>query len=183
MTGRSTRPRRRRSISGLRESTTRAEPRSTEGELETQRVRQQPGTSLELTDTMPLGEYRVTFRERNGGSHIGDATLLTPRGVQAAGVQGRGEHAGADGHKQAFRLGDRGRGRDRVGVLLRRPVADANVEVLVYQNPFYRLVAPAARVRLVLRRHRSAQQSGTTRAAARSSSARPSRPTPRARRR
>ncbi|MCH8277802.1 MAG: 50S ribosomal protein L3, partial [Proteobacteria bacterium] len=32
--------------------------------------------SLQLTDTMPLGEYRVTFRERNGGSHIGDATLL-----------------------------------------------------------------------------------------------------------
>ena len=93
--------------------------------------------SLELTDTMPLGEYRVTFRERNGGSHIGDATLLRLEEYKLPEFKVAVNTPERDGRKQAFRLGDSVEVQIESEYYFGGAVADATVEVLVYQNPFY----------------------------------------------
>ncbi len=98
--------------------------------------------SLELTATMPLGEYRVTFRERNGGNHIGDATLLRLEEYKLPEFTVTVKTPEQDGHKQAFRLGEQVEVEIESAYYFGGPVADANVEVLVYQNPFYRWWRP-----------------------------------------
>jgi len=93
--------------------------------------------SLELTDTMPLGEYRVTFRERNGGSHIGDATLLRLEEYKLPEFKVAVNTPERDGRKQAFRLGEEVEIEIESEYYFGGAVADATVEVLVYQSPFY----------------------------------------------
>jgi len=93
--------------------------------------------SLELTDTMPLGEYRVTFRERNGGSHIGDATLLRLEEYKLPEFKVAVSTPEQEGRKQAFRLGEEVEVEIESEYYFGGAVADATVEVLVYQNPFY----------------------------------------------
>jgi len=93
--------------------------------------------SLELTDTMPLGEYRVTFRERSGGSHIGDATLLRLEEYKLPEFKVAVNTPEQDGKKQAFRLGEEVEVQIESEYYFGGAVADATVEVLVYQNPFY----------------------------------------------
>ena len=93
--------------------------------------------SLELTGTMPLGEYRVTFRERNGGSHIGDATLLRLEEYKLPEFKVAVNTPEQDGRKQAFRLGEEVEVEIESEYYFGGAVADATVEVLVYQSPFY----------------------------------------------
>ncbi len=93
--------------------------------------------SLELTATMPLGEYRVTFRERNGGSHIGDATLLRLEEYKLPEFTVVVNTPENDGRKQTFRLGEEVEVQIESAYYFGGAVANATVEVLVYQNPFY----------------------------------------------
>ena len=93
--------------------------------------------SLQLTDTMPLGEYRVTFRERDGGNHIGDATLLRLEEYKLPEFKVAVNTPERDGRKQAFRLGEDVEVEIESAYYFGGAVANATVEVLVYQNPFY----------------------------------------------
>ncbi len=98
--------------------------------------------SIELTDTMPLGEYRVSFRERNGGSQIGSATLLRLEEYKLPEFKVAVNTPEQDGRRQSFRLGDRVEVEIESAYYFGGPVANAAVEVLVYQNPYYQWWRP-----------------------------------------
>lgn len=100
--------------------------------------------SLDLTTNMPLGEYRVTFWNEGRKDQIGDATLFrleeyklpefkvtvqTPEETNAA--------APFEPRKKAFRLGETVEVNIQADYYFGGPVANADVEVLVYQRPLW----------------------------------------------
>ena len=93
--------------------------------------------SLELTDKMPLGEYRITFWNQGRKHQIGNATLFRLEEYKLPEFKVTVQTPEENGRKKAFRLGE------KVGVTVQADyyfggaVANANVEVLVYQNPYY----------------------------------------------
>ncbi len=94
--------------------------------------------SLELKDTMPLGEYRVTFWDDGRHNGIGNAVLFRLEEYKLPEFKVSVKTPEEDGKKKAFRLGE------KIGIDVQADyyfgggVANATVEVLVYQNPFYR---------------------------------------------
>ncbi|HEY5910396.1 MAG TPA: alpha-2-macroglobulin family protein, partial [Verrucomicrobiae bacterium] len=93
--------------------------------------------ALELTEQMPLGEYRVTFWD-NGRSHpIGYATLFRLEEYKLPEFKVTVETPEEQGRKKAFRLGEKVEVNVQADYYFGGPVANASVEVVVYQNPFY----------------------------------------------
>ncbi|MFQ5742697.1 MAG: alpha-2-macroglobulin, partial [Acidobacteriota bacterium] len=92
---------------------------------------------LELTEAMPLGEYRVSFWDRGRRHHIGDATLFRLEEYKLPEFRISVRTAEIDGQKKAFRLGDKVEVEIQADYYFGGPVANASVEVVVYQNPFY----------------------------------------------
>ncbi len=103
--------------------------------------------TLDLTEQMPLGEYRVTFWDEGRKNEIGNATLFrleeyklpefkvtvkTPE-ENGAGFQPVSEIP----RKKTFRLGEKVEVTIQADYYFGGPVSDASAEVLVYQNPYW----------------------------------------------
>ena len=95
--------------------------------------------SLELTASMPLGEYVVNFWDWEAGhrNHIGRATLFRLEEYKLPEFQVSVQTPEEDGRKKTFRLGDRVEVNVQADYYFGGPVANATVEILVHQNPFY----------------------------------------------
>ncbi len=99
--------------------------------------------SLELTEAMPLGEYQIQFWNEGRKQHIGNAQLFRLEEYKLpefkVTVQ-TPEEKTADGKSQrkAFRLGETVEVSVQADYYFGGAVANASVEVLVYQDPFWR---------------------------------------------
>ena len=92
--------------------------------------------SLELTDAMPLGEYRVTFWDAGRRHGIGSAVLFRLEEYKLPEFRVSVSAPEENGRRKAFRLGDKVKVKIRADYYFGGPVASGTVEVLVYQNPF-----------------------------------------------
>jgi uncharacterized protein YfaS (alpha-2-macroglobulin family) len=103
--------------------------------------------SLDLTEAMPLGEYRIQFWDQGRKARIGSSTLFrleeyklpefkvtvaTPDEDRRPGVP-----PGSAPRKKIFRLGDTVEATIQADYYFGGPVANADVEVVVHQNPFW----------------------------------------------
>ncbi|MBI3948971.1 MAG: alpha-2-macroglobulin [Acidobacteria bacterium] len=93
--------------------------------------------SLDLTESMPLGEYRVNFWDEGRSRHIGNATLFRLEEYKLPEFTVSVQTPEEDGKKKAFKLGEKVEVSVQADYYFGGPVASATVEVLVYQNPFY----------------------------------------------
>ncbi len=97
---------------------------------------------LALTESMPLGTYRVTFWTAGKKKHIGDASLFALEEYKLPEFSVRVQTPEDDGKKKAFQLGDRIEIDIHAEYFFGGPVANANVEVFLYQRPFYPVWRP-----------------------------------------
>lgn len=93
--------------------------------------------SLDLTDKMPLGEYRVSFRDADGKNHIGQATLFRLEEYKLPEFKVSVQTPEENGKKKAFRLGENVEVSVQADYYFGGPVANASVEVVVHRNPYY----------------------------------------------
>ena len=93
--------------------------------------------SLDLTETMRLGEYSVEFREPGHNESIGYATLFRLEEYKLPEFKVEVKTPEENGQKKTFRLGDKVEASIQADYYFGGPVSDATVEVLVYQNPFW----------------------------------------------
>ncbi len=93
--------------------------------------------TLDLTETMRLGEYQVEFREPGHDDIIGDATLFRLEEYKLPEFKVEVKTPEENGQKKTFRLGDKVEASIQADYYFGGPVSDATVEVLVYQNPFW----------------------------------------------
>jgi uncharacterized protein YfaS (alpha-2-macroglobulin family) len=93
--------------------------------------------SLELTETQRLGEYRVSFRDKAKTTHIGGATLFRLEEYKLPEFKVAVQTPEVDGRKKAFRTGDRVEVSVQADYYFGGPVANATVEVIVHQSPYY----------------------------------------------
>jgi uncharacterized protein YfaS (alpha-2-macroglobulin family) len=92
--------------------------------------------SLDLTETMRLGEYSIEFREFGRGE-IGEATLFRLEEYKLPEFKVEVKTPEENGQKKTFRVGDKVEASIQADYYFGGPVSDATVEVLVYQNPFW----------------------------------------------
>jgi uncharacterized protein YfaS (alpha-2-macroglobulin family) len=93
--------------------------------------------SLELTELMPLGEYRVTFWDGGRKNHIGDATLFRLEEYKLPEFKVAVSTPEEDGKKKTFRLGEVVEVTVQADYYFGGPVANASVEFVVNQNPYW----------------------------------------------
>jgi hypothetical protein len=93
--------------------------------------------SLELTESMPLGEYRVTFWTLKRKKHIGNAVLFRLEEYKLPEFKVSIKTPEENGKKKTYRLGDRVSIDVQAEYYFGGPVANANVEIMVYQLPFH----------------------------------------------
>ncbi len=92
---------------------------------------------FELAADFPLGEYRVSFERKSNGRHIGNATLFRLEEYKLPEFKVSINTPEEDGKKKAFRLGDDVQVDITAEYYFGGPVVKANVELLVYQRPYY----------------------------------------------
>lgn len=111
---------------------------------------------LPLTASMPLGEYHVTFKTPSpspsprGGEgpgvkseqHIGYATLFRLEEYKLPEYQVGVTTPEENGKRKLYRLGDTIEATIEASYYFGGPVANATVEAVVYQQPFYRIWYP-----------------------------------------
>jgi len=93
--------------------------------------------SLELTEEMPLGEYRVKFWEEGHKRRIGNATLFRLEEYKLPEFKVAVSTPDEGGQKKAFKLGDAVEVAVQADYYFGGPVANASVEVVVKQRPFW----------------------------------------------
>ncbi len=100
--------------------------------------------TLDLTEQMPLGEYRITFWEEGhrNDRRIGQATLFRLEEYKLPEFKvsvSTPEEVGPDGtsRKKAFRVGEKVEVTVQADYYFGGPVANASVEVIVNQNPYW----------------------------------------------
>jgi alpha-2-macroglobulin len=98
--------------------------------------------SLEVTEQMPLGEYRIQFWDSGRHHGIGDATLFRLEEYKlpefkVSVTTPEDTDTGGPPRKKAFRLGEKVTATIQADYYFGGPVANASVEVIVYQNPFW----------------------------------------------
>ncbi|MDB6124141.1 MAG: Large extracellular alpha-helical protein [Pedosphaera sp.] len=93
--------------------------------------------SLELTETMPLGEYHVTFWDAGRKNQIGTATLFRLEEYKLPEFKVTVQTPEEDGKKKTFLGGEKVEVNIQADYYFGGPVANASVEVLVHQNPYY----------------------------------------------
>lgn len=93
--------------------------------------------TLELTEQMPLGEYRVQFWDEGRKHGIGGATLFRLEEYKLPEFKVSVSTPEEDGRKKAFKSGDKVEVEIQADYYFGGPVVNASVEVLVRQNPFY----------------------------------------------
>ncbi|MHC4209360.1 MAG: alpha-2-macroglobulin family protein [Planctomycetota bacterium] len=95
-------------------------------------------SDLELGEALALGEYQVTFRTKTDNARIGSATLFRLEEYKLPEFEVAVATPTDDaGQTKAFRLGETVEVDIEATYYFGGPVANANVEVLVYQKPFY----------------------------------------------
>jgi alpha-2-macroglobulin len=93
--------------------------------------------SLDVTGQLPLGEYRITFWDENRRQEIGQATLFRLEEYKLPEFKVTVTTPEEDGRKKAFRLGEKVEVTIQADYYFGGPVADASVELLVHQNPYW----------------------------------------------
>ena len=93
--------------------------------------------SLELTDKMPLGEYRVTFWDEGRQHGIGNATLFRLEEYKLPEFKVSVTTPEENGQKKTFRLGETVEASIQADYYFGGPVANAEVQVLVHQKPYW----------------------------------------------
>lgn len=95
--------------------------------------------TLELTEAMPLGEYSIQFweRSRENGLRLGQATLFRLEEYKLPEFKVSVQTPEEDGKKKAFRVGETVEVSIQADYYFGGPVANASVEVLVRQNPYW----------------------------------------------
>ncbi|MDH5763024.1 MAG: MG2 domain-containing protein [Nitrospinota bacterium] len=93
--------------------------------------------SLELSEDIPLGEYRITFWTQGRKKYIGNAALFRLEEYKLPEFKVSVQTPEKNGKKETFQLGDEVEVDIRAEYYFGGPVANANVEVVVYQRPFY----------------------------------------------
>ena len=93
--------------------------------------------SLELTESMPLGEYRVIFWDEKRSNYIGEAVLFRLEEYKLPEFKVSIQTPREKGQRKAFCLGDIVEVDIQADYYFGGAVANADVEVVVYQNPFY----------------------------------------------
>ena len=93
--------------------------------------------SLELSEKIPLGEYRVTFWTKGRKKHIGNAAMFRLEEYKLPEFKVSVKTPEENGKKKTFQLGDEVEVDINAEYYFGGPVANANVEVVVYQRPFY----------------------------------------------
>lgn len=93
--------------------------------------------SLALTETMPLGEYRIQFWDEGKHTGIGSATLFRIEEYKLPEFKVSVKTPEEDGKRKAFRVGEKVEVNIQADYYFGGAVANATVQVLVYQNPFY----------------------------------------------
>ncbi len=98
--------------------------------------------SLELTDKMPLGQYRVSFWDEGRKRHIGNASLLRLEEYKLPEFKVAVRTKEENGKKKSFRVGEKVEVEVQADYYFGGSVANATVEVIVHQNPFYQWWRP-----------------------------------------
>jgi uncharacterized protein YfaS (alpha-2-macroglobulin family) len=93
--------------------------------------------SLDLTDTMPLGEYHIIFWDKDKVHSIGNAVLFRLEEYKLPEFKVTVQTPEENGFKKAFRLGDKVEVNIQSDYYFGGPVANASVEVIVRQDPFF----------------------------------------------
>jgi hypothetical protein len=93
--------------------------------------------SLDLTDKMPLGEYRVMFWDEGRQHGIGQATLFRLEEYKLPEFKVSVSTPEENGQKKTFRLGETVEATIQADYYFGGPVANADVQVLVHQKPFW----------------------------------------------
>ncbi|TDJ74920.1 MAG: alpha-2-macroglobulin [Planctomycetota bacterium] len=115
------------------------DPRGTEveqGELELSAFGSAWG-SLETTASMPLGEYRVTFTAVRSGTTIGNATLFRLEEYKLPEFEVTVTTPMEAGVRKVYVMGDEVEAEIAAEYYFGGPVANAEVEVVVYQKAFW----------------------------------------------
>ena len=99
--------------------------------------------SLEVTEAMPLGEYRVTFWDEGRHNGIGNAVLFRLEEYKLPEFKVSVSTPEENGRKKAFRVGEKVDVKINASYYFGGPLANGTVEVLVYQNPFYHYWSPS----------------------------------------
>ncbi len=93
--------------------------------------------SLELTEQLPLGEYRVQFYDQRRASGIGSATLFRLEEYKLPEFKVAVKTPEENGKKKAYRIGEKVEVNIQADYYFGGPLSNAAVEVVVYQNTFY----------------------------------------------
>ena len=93
--------------------------------------------SLDLTETMPLGEYQIIFWDEGKAHQIGGAALFRLEEYKLPEFKVTVQMPEENGKKKAFRLGEQVQVNVQADYYFGGPVASADVEVVVHQNPLY----------------------------------------------
>ncbi|HSE25445.1 MAG TPA: alpha-2-macroglobulin family protein [Pyrinomonadaceae bacterium] len=93
--------------------------------------------SLELTDHLPLGEYNIQFWEAGRRRSIGSARLFRLEEYKLPEFKVAVKTPQENGKRKAFRLGEQVEVNLQADYYFGGPVSNANVEVVVYQKPFF----------------------------------------------
>jgi len=92
--------------------------------------------SLTLTESMPLGEYSVTFWDEGRRTSVGQAALFRLEEYKLPEFKVSIQTAEENGKKKTFQLGDKVEASIRAEYYFGGAVADATVEVVIHQSPF-----------------------------------------------
>ncbi|HWC60801.1 MAG TPA: MG2 domain-containing protein, partial [Verrucomicrobiae bacterium] len=95
--------------------------------------------TLDLTETMRLGEYRVVFSEKQDQPEIGSATLFRLEEYKLPEFKVEVSTPEENGQKKIFRVGDKVEVTIQADYYFGGPVSAANVEVIVHQSPYWHL--------------------------------------------
>ncbi|VAX29589.1 hypothetical protein MNBD_NITROSPINAE05-1129, partial [hydrothermal vent metagenome] len=99
--------------------------------------------SFDLKKTNPLGAYQVVFMDKDKKKTIGQATLFRLEEYKLPEFKVSVNTPSINGKQKVFRLGDEVEVHIQAEYYFGGPVANANVEVLVYQRPFRPYWRPA----------------------------------------
>ncbi len=93
--------------------------------------------SVELSDQLPLGEYNIEFWDQGQKNSIGSARLFRLEEFKLPEFKVSVKTPEENGKKKTFRVGEKVSVDIGADYYFGGSVANASVEVVVYQNPFY----------------------------------------------
>jgi uncharacterized protein YfaS (alpha-2-macroglobulin family) len=99
--------------------------------------------SFDLTESNPLGAYQVTFKDKDKKKTIGHAILFRLEEYKLPEFKVSVKTPSENGKQKTFRVGDEVEVNIQAEYYFGGPVANANVEVTVYQRSFQRHWRPS----------------------------------------